>query len=59
MCGVGSHIVSSNVHLWRAIEGARRRARFVVVDPYRSRTAEIADTHLAPAWGPTPPSPSA
>ncbi len=44
----GANIVSSNVHLWPFIEEARRRgARFVVVDPYRSRTAEKADQHLA------------
>ena len=44
----GANIVSSNVHLWPFIEEARRRgARFVVVDPYRSRTAEKADAHLA------------
>jgi len=44
----GANIVSSNVHLWPFIEEARRRgARFVAVDPYRSRTAEKADAHLA------------
>jgi anaerobic selenocysteine-containing dehydrogenase len=44
----GANIVSSNVHLWPFIEEARRRgARFVAVDPYRSRTAEKADRHLA------------
>ncbi len=44
----GANIVSSNVHLWPFIEEARRRgARFVAVDPYRSRTAEKADHHLA------------
>jgi anaerobic selenocysteine-containing dehydrogenase len=44
----GANIVSSNVHLWPFIEEARRRgARFVAVDPYRSRTAEKADQHLA------------
>jgi anaerobic selenocysteine-containing dehydrogenase len=44
----GANIVSSNVHLWPLIEEARRRgARLVVVDPYRSRTAEMADQHLA------------
>jgi anaerobic selenocysteine-containing dehydrogenase len=45
----GANIVSSNVHLWPLIEEARRRgARLVVIDPYRSRTAEHADLHLAP-----------
>jgi anaerobic selenocysteine-containing dehydrogenase len=44
----GANIVSSNVHLWPFIEEARRRgARFVAIDPYRSRTAEKADHHLA------------
>jgi anaerobic selenocysteine-containing dehydrogenase len=44
----GANIVSSNVHLWPFVEEARRRgARLVVVDPYRSRTAEKADEHLA------------
>ena len=44
----GANIVSSNVHLWPFIEEARRRgAKLVVVDPYRSRTAEKADQHLA------------
>lgn len=48
----GANVVSSNVHLWPFIEEARRRgARFVVVDPYRSRTAEKADQHLAPLPG--------
>jgi anaerobic selenocysteine-containing dehydrogenase len=44
----GANVVSSNVHLWPFIEEARRRgARLVAVDPYRSRTAEKADQHLA------------
>ncbi len=44
----GANIVSSNVHLWPFIEEARRRgARLVAIDPYRSRTAERADRHLA------------
>jgi anaerobic selenocysteine-containing dehydrogenase len=44
----GANIVSSNVHLWPFIEEARRRgAQLWVVDPYRSRTAEKADRHLA------------
>jgi anaerobic selenocysteine-containing dehydrogenase len=44
----GANVVSSNVHLWPFIEEARRRgARLVVVDPYRSKTAEKADQHLA------------
>lgn len=44
----GANIVSSNVHLWPFVEEARRRgARLVVVDPYRSKTAEKSDQHLA------------
>lgn len=44
----GANIVSSNVHLWPLIEEARRRgARLVTIDPYRSKTAEKADVHLA------------
>ena len=44
----GSNLVSSNVHLWPFVEEARRRgARLVTVDPYRSRTAERSDRHLA------------
>jgi anaerobic selenocysteine-containing dehydrogenase len=44
----GANIVSSNVHLWPLVEEARRRgARLVAIDPYRSRTAERADRHLA------------
>jgi anaerobic selenocysteine-containing dehydrogenase len=45
----GSNLISSNVHLWPFVEEARRRgARLVTVDPYRSRTAERSDRHLAP-----------
>ncbi len=48
----GANIVSSNVHLWPFIEEARRRgATLVTVDPYRSRTAEKSDRHLAPLPG--------
>src|SRR6185295_10816052 len=48
----GANIVSSNVHLWPFVEEARRRgATLVTVDPYRSRTAEMSDQHLAPLPG--------
>jgi anaerobic selenocysteine-containing dehydrogenase len=44
----GANIVSSNVHFWPFVEEARRRgAILVAIDPYRSRTAEKADRHLA------------
>ena len=39
--------ISKTVHTWDIIQRARQRgARIVVVDPYRSRTAERADEHL-------------
>jgi anaerobic selenocysteine-containing dehydrogenase len=48
----GANIVSSNVHLWPFVEAARKRgARLVTVDPFRSRTAEKSDQHLAPYPG--------
>jgi len=44
----GANLISSNVHLWPFVEEARRRgARLVVIDPFRSRTAERADEHVA------------
>jgi anaerobic selenocysteine-containing dehydrogenase len=43
----GINILSTNVHAWPFIERARERgAKLVVVDPYRSRTADRADVHL-------------
>jgi molybdopterin guanine dinucleotide-containing S/N-oxide reductase-like protein len=42
-----SNILATNVHLWPFIEKARRRgAKLVVIDPYRTRTAKLADWHL-------------
>ena len=44
----GANIHGNNVHLWPFIEEARRGgARLVVIDPYRTRTAALADEHLA------------
>jgi anaerobic selenocysteine-containing dehydrogenase len=44
----GANIHGNNIHLWPFIEEARRRgARLVVIDPYRTRTAALADEHLA------------
>jgi anaerobic selenocysteine-containing dehydrogenase len=44
----GSNIHGNNIHLWPFIEEARRKgAHFVVIDPYRTRTAALADEHLA------------
>jgi len=48
----GANILSTNVHLWPFIVEARRRgARFVVIDPVRTKTAQLADWHLAPRPG--------
>ena len=42
-----SNIHGNNVHLWPFIEEARRKgAKLVVLDPYRTRTAALADWHL-------------
>ena len=42
-----SNILATNVHLWPFIVEARRNgAKLVVIDPYRTRTAECADWHL-------------
>jgi anaerobic selenocysteine-containing dehydrogenase len=44
----GANIHGNNVHLWPFIEEARRKdARLVVIDPFRTRTAALADEHLA------------
>ena len=44
----GSNIHGNNVHLWPFIEQARRNgARLIVIDPYRTRTAALADWHIA------------
>ncbi len=44
----GANIHGNNVHLWPFIEEARRAgAKLVVIDPYRTRTAALADEHLA------------
>ncbi len=43
----GANVHGNNVHLWPFIEEARRAgARLVVIDPYRTRTAALADEHL-------------
>ena len=42
-----ANIHGNNVHLWPFVEEARRQgAKLVVIDPYRTRTARIADWHL-------------
>jgi anaerobic selenocysteine-containing dehydrogenase len=44
----GANIHGNNIHLWPFIEQARRNgARLVAIDPYRTRTAAVADEHLA------------
>jgi anaerobic selenocysteine-containing dehydrogenase len=44
----GANIHGNNIHLWPFIEEARRNgARLVVIDPYLTRTAALADEHLA------------
>jgi len=43
----GANIHGNNIHLWPFIEEARRRgAKLVVIDPFRTRTAALADEHL-------------
>jgi anaerobic selenocysteine-containing dehydrogenase len=47
MIAWGANIHGNNVHLWPFIEEARRHGgRLVVIDPYRTRTAALADQHL-------------
>ena len=44
----GANIHGNNIHLWPSIEKARRNgARLIVIDPYRTRTAALADWHIA------------
>ncbi|MFP5204255.1 MAG: molybdopterin-dependent oxidoreductase, partial [Acidobacteriota bacterium] len=44
----GANIHGANIHLWPMIEQARRDgARLIVIDPYRTRTAALADWHIA------------
>jgi anaerobic selenocysteine-containing dehydrogenase len=48
----GANIHGTNVHLWPFIVEARRNgARLVAIDPVRTRTAALADRHLAPYPG--------
>jgi len=42
-----ANIHGNNVHLWPFVEEARRNgAKLVVIDPYRTRTAKVADWHI-------------
>lgn len=44
----GANIHGNNIHLWPMVEKARRNgARLIVIDPYRTRTAALADWHIA------------
>jgi anaerobic selenocysteine-containing dehydrogenase len=44
----GANIHGTNIHLWPFVEEARRNgAKLVVIDPFRTRTARVADWHLA------------
>ena len=44
----GANIHGNNVHLWPFIEQARRNGgRLIVIDPYKTRTAALADWHIA------------
>ncbi len=47
-----ANIHGNNVHLWPFIEEARRNgAKLVVIDPYRTRTAQCADWYIPIAMG--------
>jgi len=44
----GANIHGNNIHLWPMVEKARRHGgRLIVIDPYRTRTAALADWHIA------------
>lgn len=44
----GANIHGNNIHLWPMIEQARRNgARLIVIDPYQTKTARLADQHIA------------
>jgi len=48
----GWNPMSTAPHLWRLLLEARRAgARLVVIDPFRSRTARVADEHIRPLPG--------
>lgn len=43
-----ANIHGNNIHLWPMVEQARRNgARLIVIDPYKTRTAALADWHIA------------
>jgi anaerobic selenocysteine-containing dehydrogenase len=48
----GSNTAVTNMHLWVKMHEARKRgAKIVTIDPYRCRTAERSDWHIAPRVG--------
>lgn len=48
----GANILSTNVHLWPFIkEACRRGAKLYVIDPIRTKIANLADRHFAPYPG--------
>ncbi len=43
----GGNIHGNNIHLWPMVEQARRNGdRLIVIDPYKTRTAALADWHI-------------
>ena len=48
----GADLVATNVHFWARVEAAQKRGvKLIVIDPRKSRTARLADTHLQIAIG--------
>lgn len=48
----GNNCLTTNLHAWPFFKKAMKKgARLVVIDPYRTRTAKKADTHLMPMPG--------
>lgn len=44
----GANLHGNSIHLWPFVEEARRNgARLVVIDPYQTKTARLADEHIA------------
>ncbi|MFC6885590.1 MULTISPECIES: molybdopterin-containing oxidoreductase family protein [Actinomadura] len=48
----GTNPLTSGHHVWKFVQDARKAgARLVAIDPVRTRTAKLADEHLAPLPG--------